>query len=336
MSIFKRTFLVIVLCITILSLSSLLPATRAKADSLGFVLLSKYHATVDVGDEFYIIAVTTTGDMPKWKSSSSKIASVNTYGKVTAKKPGTVTITAKIKNGEASCKVTVKKTTITLSQTSVSLERGENLRLSANTSNQSDVTWKSSKKSIATVDEQGNVTGMKPGETTITASVDGTSKTCRVKVNYPKIKLNRSKLKLWRGQSAKLSAEVSSFVTPVWKSNKKSVAVVDETGTVTALKHGTAVITACVDSVTRSCEIIVEPPEITISPKELTLLSGENAKLTAKVSSGNPVVWSSSNPNVCSVDENGKITAWQKGRAYIYASEDGTRVRCVVHVTEKE
>lgn len=336
MSKFKRTFLMIVLCITILTLSSFFPATRANAGSLGFVLLSKYHATVDVGDEFYIIAVTTTGEIPHWKSSSSKIASVNAYGKVTAKKPGTVTITAKIKNGEASCKVTVRKTTITLSQTSVSLERGETLRLSASTSNHSGVTWKSSKKSIAIVDENGLVTGMKPGETTITASADGTSKICKVKVNYPKIKLNKSKLKLWRGQTAKLSAEVSSCVSPIWKSNKKSVAVVDENGTVTALKHGTAIITACVDSITRSCEVIVEPPEITISPENLSLRLGETAKLKVKVSSGNPVVWSSSNPNVCSVDESGKITAWQKGRAYIYASEDGTRVRCVVNVTEKE
>ena len=336
MSIFKKTFLMIVLCIVILSLSSLLPATRVKADSLGLVFLSKYRCSVDVGDDFYLIAITSNGDMPKWKSSSSKIASVNTYGKVTAKKPGTATITAKIKNGEASCKVTVKKTTITLSQTSVSLERGETLRLSATTSNQSAVTWKSSKKSIATVDEQGYITGMKPGETSITASVDGSSKVCKVKVNYPKVKLNRSKLKLWRGQTAKLSAEVSSLVTPDWKSNKKSVAVVDENGTVTALKHGTAVITACVDTITRSCEVIVEPPDITVSLEELSLLSGETARLTAKVSSGNPVTWSSSNPNVCSVDENGQITAWQKGRAYIYAAEDGTKVRCVVHVNEKE
>ncbi len=130
--------------------------------------------------------------------------------------------------------------------------------------------------------------------------------------------------------------QVSSLVAPVWKSNKRSVAVVDESGTITALKHGTAVITACVDSITRSCEVIVEPPKITLYPEELTLLSGEAAELTAKVSSDNPVAWSSSNPNVCSVDEDGKITAWQKGRAYIYASEDGTKVRCVVHVTEKE
>ncbi len=206
MSKFKRIILTIFLCITILSLSPLLPSTPANANSLGFVLLSQYHATVDVGDEFYIIAVTTTGSMPNWKSSSSKIASVNTYGKVTAKKPGTVTITAKIKNGEASCKVTVKKTTITLSETSLSLERGKSLRLSAVTSNEAPVTWKSSKKSIAIVDDQGLVTGMKPGETIITASADGTSKTCRVKVNYPTLKLSRSKLKLFRGQKVKLSA----------------------------------------------------------------------------------------------------------------------------------
>ncbi len=336
MSQFKKVFLSVFLCYLILFLSPIVPTIPAKADSLGFVILSEYHATVNVGEEFYLIAITTTGAMPSWKSSSSRIAAVNTYGKVTAKKPGTVTITAKIKNGEASCKVTVRKTTVTLSQTSLSLERGQSLSLTAAVSSRSPVVWRSSKKSIATVDENGLVTAIKPGETTVTAAADGTSKSCKVKVVFPTVKLSTSKIKLYRGQTVSLTATVSSSASPTWKSNKKSVATVDENGTVTALKHGSAIITATVDTISRSCEIIVEPPDITLTPAELTLFTGEEAVLTASVSSGNSASWSSSNSNVCSVDEYGRITAWQKGRAYIYASEDGTKVRCVVHVTEKE
>ncbi len=332
----KKYLLSILICLLLLFLSPVNQPYLAKAASIEFVILSQYKATMNIGDELYLLAITTNGAMPSWKSSSSTIASVNTYGKITAKKAGTATITAKIKNGEASCKITVKKTSLTLSNTRISIERGDTYRLSASTSNSSMVSWKSSKKSIATVDENGIVTGIKPGETTITATADGTSKTCIITVKKPTIHLSQSKIKLYRKQSAKLSATVSSKVKPAWKSNKSSVAKVDENGTVTAVKHGTAVITATVDGVSKSCEVIVEPPAINLSKTNLELTVGSTEKLIATVASGNPVTWSTSNENILSVTSDGMITAWQKGRAYVYASEDGTKVRCVVTVTEKK
>lgn len=326
----------ILLCFTLLLFLLSITPHHAKADSIEFVLLSQYKATLDIGDELYVIAITTSGDMPVWKSSSSAIASVNTYGKVTAKKAGTATITAKIKNGEASCKVTVNKTKLNISDARLSMERGSTYQLTASTSNSSTVSWKSSKKSIAVIDENGIITGMKPGETTITAIADGTSKTCTVTVKPPTIKLNKTSLRLYRGQSSRLNALVSSAVKPTWKSSKSSVAKVDEEGTVTAIKHGTATISAIVDGIVRSCEITVEPPDIELSDNELHLTIGSKAQLFASVSSGNPVSWSTSNENVLSVSNDGVITSWQKGRAYVYASEDGTKVRCVVYVTENE
>ncbi|HEX3022233.1 MAG TPA: Ig-like domain-containing protein [Lachnospiraceae bacterium] len=334
MSFFKRILLSILLCITIIFISPAFYTTTAKADSIEFVILSQYKANVNIGEEFYILAITTNGDMPSWKSSSSRIASVDTYGKVTAKSAGTAKVTAKIKNGEASCKVTVNKTTLTISDTSVSIERGETYQLTASTSNHSFVTWKSSKKSVATIDENGNITGVKPGESTITAKADGTTKTCNLKVKAPTVKLSNTKVKLYRGQTTKLSATVSSLVPPTWKTNKKSVATVDETGTITAMKHGTAVITATVDGVSRSCEVTVEAPEITLSADELSIVAGSATSLTANVSSGNSVLWSSSNDTIASVDADGVVTGWQKGKAYIYAAEDGTKVRCRITVTE--
>jgi uncharacterized protein YjdB len=289
---------------------------------------------MDIGDELYLIAITTNGEMPSWKSSSSKIVSVNTYGKITAKKSGTATITAKIKNGEASCKITVNKTKLTISNTRLSIERGDTYRLTASTSNSSSIIWKSSKKSVATIDEYGVITGIKPGESTITAMADGSSKTCIITVKLPTIHLSQTKIKLFRNQTARLSATISSHVNPTWKSNKSSIASVDETGNITAMKHGTAVITATVDGVSRSCEVIVEPPVINLNEIELHLTVGSTAKLIANVSSGNPVNWSTSNENILSIASDGTITAWQKGRAYVYASEDGAKVRCNVTVTE--
>ncbi len=328
-----KKFLLTILCILILPSPSLSPHT-AEASSLAFVILSQYSAKADIGEEFYLLAVTSDLTLPTWKSSNSSVASVNTYGKVIAKKAGTATITAKIKKGEASCKVTVNKTKITLSTTNASIERGETLALTAVTSNRSSVTWKSSKKSIATIDERGVITGLKPGETTITATADGSNATCKLTVKLPSIKLSKSSVKLYRGNTCQLTATVSSGVRPTWKTNKKSVAVVDANGMITAIKHGTATITATVDGVEKRCEVIVNQPTITLSQTELTLKTGGTAALTAAVSSGNSAVWSTSNVNVVTVSEAGLVTAVKKGRAYIYASEDGVKVKCTVNVTE--
>lgn len=326
----------ILFCFLLLFTSLSLPDNLAKADSIQFILLSSYKETMNIGEERYLLAITTNGDMPTWKSSSSTIASVNTYGKITAKKAGSVTITAKIRNGEASCKVTVNQTKLTISDTRVSIERNGTYQLTAASSGSSTITWKSSKKSVAVIDENGIITGKKPGEATITSSVDGTSKTCSVTVKTPTIKLDKSSVHLFRGQTVNLNATVSSSVKPIWKSNKSSVAKVDENGMITAMKHGSAVITATVDGISRSCEVIVKPPTIDISDTELHLTVGDVTQLSAKTSSGNPVTWSTSNERVLSVSSDATITAWQKGRAYVYAAEDGTKVRCVVYVTDKK
>lgn len=331
----KKILLSILLSITIILIS--LPAKTISVNAtntLTFIILSQYKANVDVGKEFYIIAITSNGKQASWKSSNSSVASVNTYGKVTPKKAGTATITAKINKAEASCKVTVNKTHISINKTSVSIENGEVLKLTATTSNQSTITWKSSKKSVATIDEYGVVTGIKPGETTITASADGSSKTCLLKVKAPSIKLSKTKITLYRNQKETLSATVSSGINPKWKTNKISVAMVDDSGTITAIKHGAAIITATVDGVSKTCEITVKQPTITLSSPETTIKQGDSITIGVNVSSNNTPIWTSSNTNIAIVDSSGTITALAKGQAYIYAKEDGISARCVVYVTE--
>ena len=122
---------------------------------------------------------------------------MNTYGKITAKKAGSATITAKSKNAEASCKITVTKTKVTLNQTSLTLENGESAVLTAASSTGHKVTWKSAKTSIASVSENGKVTAKKPGTTTVTAKVDGTSVNCKVTVKSPTVRLMPSKISLY-------------------------------------------------------------------------------------------------------------------------------------------
>lgn len=300
-------------------------------EDFSFVILNSYEETASIGDEFYLFAFTSTGKKPSFKSSDSKIASVNTYGLVTAKRNGTAKITAKIKDAEAWCTVTVKKTELTINTKNASLECGESIRLCCTTSNGSTPKFKSNRRSIAEVDESGKITAKKPGDAIITITADTTVSTCKIHVKSPTLRLSQTKATLYRTNTLKLDCTVSSGKRPVWKSNRKSVATVDESGNVTAVKHGTALISAKVDGVTKTCEVTVKQPSISLNNVDVVLTEGEQITLTAAVSSGNLPVWSVSNSSILSIDH-GTITALSKGTAYVYACEDGIRARCKVKV----
>lgn len=297
-----------------------------------FILLNSYSKTMKIGDEAYLTAITSNGKKPSFSSSSSAIASVNTYGKITAKKAGTVKITAKIRNGEASCSVTVKKTEIRLSEKSVSLENGERHMLRVASSTGHPAKFKSSKSSVASVDENGLILAKKPGQADITVTVDKTAVKCSVTVKKPTLRLSKSAISLYRGGTAKLTVTSSSKSIPKWKTNKKSVATVDSNGTVTAVKNGTATVTVTVDGVSKTCSVTVKKPTITFEADAVTLSVGESYQTKAAVSSKNKPVYASSNSKVATVDGNGKVYAKSKGRAYIYAKEDGAKERMTVFV----
>ena len=327
-----RTAFAVCCMISVLFLSISQSMTAYAASGLEAVVLNFYSKTVKIGDECYLLALTTNGKKPSFSSSDSKIASVNTYGKITAKKAGTVKITAKIKNGEASCTVTVQKTKIQLSAKEISLENGQSARLKVNSSTGHPVTFKTSKKSIAEVDENGVITAKKPGTATITATVDKISASCRVTVKKPTVSLSKRSVSLYRNRKVRLTVKSTSNSAPKWKSNKKSVATVEQNGVVTAVKNGSAVITVTVDGVSKSCEVTVKKPVVKFAESEITMARGETRKVNVTVSSGNKPVFSSSNTSIASVDEQGNISANDAGKAYIYAKEDGVKSRMQVIV----
>ena len=323
-------FLAVVLCAT----SIITQHSAVQASSYySFLILSKYNCTLNIGQSFYLVGIASNGKRITWKSSKSSIASVNTYGCVTAKKAGTCKITGKVSGGEASCTVTVRKTTIHLSAATMTMENRATALIRGTTSNGAPLVWQSKKRSVATINENGKITAHKPGETTIIASANGSSAFCKLTVRKPKITLNKTSASLYRGNIWQLTAKTSSGQKVMWKSNKSSVATVSESGKVTAKKHGIAHITAKLDGVTKECVITVKSPMIKLSHTSVTLKKGKTRKLHAYVSSGNKPLWKSSKSSVATVDQTGKIKANKKGKCFIYASEDGTKVSCHVQVT---
>lgn len=228
------------------------------ASNYPIILLSCYQKTLKIGDSFYLAAVSSNGSIPTFKSTSSKIASVTSLGEVTAKSPGTCKINVKDKRTEISCKITVTKTQIVLSEKSISIEHNESFKLNVTTSTKGDITYKSNKTSVAVVDENGYVTALKHGTALITATVDGIKKICEVTVKPPVIKLSKTSVTLKPGDEITLVANVSSGNTPKWISKKTSVAAVSQKGIIRAKKAGTAIITVSEDGAKAICTVTVK------------------------------------------------------------------------------
>ena len=114
-----------------------------------------------------------------WQSSDEAVATVDENGTVTAVGKGECEVTASVKGAEAKTKVTVgvAATGITLAQDSGILTVGYGTQLKVYTvpeeaaaAQAEELSYKSSDESIATVDEDGNVTAKAAGSTTITVT----------------------------------------------------------------------------------------------------------------------------------------------------------------------
>lgn len=165
------------------------------------VKLNKKKVTVYVG-QTTTLKITGTGKKVTWSSSDKKVATVSKKGKVTAKKKGTATITAKVGKKSYKCKVTVKNPTINKKNLIMVVGQTYTLKLKGSEIKSA----KSDDKSIATVTKNGKVTAKKAWRTAIITLKGKNGKTyeCRVTV-YPKGYEKLTKLKDGKKYTAKES-----------------------------------------------------------------------------------------------------------------------------------
>ena len=159
----------------------------------------------------------------------------------------------------------VAVTEIILSQTTLSLEEGQTATLTATVkpddATNKAVSWSSVDSSIAKVDDKGIVTGVKAGNTTITAKAGDKTVSCSVTVTAKavetRISLDRTSASLKTGETLTLKATVTpEGKTLSWSSSNSGVATVDN-GKVTAKAAGETTITVTADGKSATCVIKV-------------------------------------------------------------------------------
>nr|WP_294582773.1 Ig-like domain-containing protein [uncultured Anaerotignum sp.] len=289
-----------------------------------------------------------------------------TIGKLQA--DNSITVKGNGRIDEKSGKVTVEQgvkigvTSVTLDQTDLTLDANGTAKLTANVkpddATTKTVTWKSDNEGVATVDNEGNVTAKAAGTATITATADGKSASCKVTVNgqpatvpVQSVELNTNKVELSVGEGNELQATVTpknaTNQKVTWKSNDTTIATVDENGKVVAQKPGNATITVTtVDgNKTATCEVIVKETPVAVTgvglnTNKVELSVGEGNKLVATVTpeaaANKEVTWSSNNPEVATVEQDGKVVAQKPGNATItVTTKDGNKT-ATCEVTVKE
>lgn len=201
----------------------------------------------------------------EWTSSDESVATVDATGMVVAVSAGEADITASVTDSEMSavCRVTVKvaaKDITVPDNLDVKLNDGNETTVEATVSpadaTDVKVSYASTDEAVATVDKDGRVQVLQPGECDITTTLmqDGekiTEKTTHVKAFYEveSITLDSNEGKLTVGNSHTIKAtvapeEVAAETTIEWSSSNEKVATVDENGKVTAIAAGEATITA--------------------------------------------------------------------------------------------
>ena len=311
--------------------------------------LSKTSTTIRLGKtdllSCSVIPANATFKNVSYKSSNTKIVTVDSYGLIRTVGTGSAVITVTSLDNSfatAKCKVNVvvDVTGLKLNKNVASVYAGNKLTLvptiyPLNATNKK-VKWLSSDERFATVDSNGTVTAKRAGTVVITCEtldghyVDICTLTIKKVVKTKSVSLNKLSCAVYVGRTRTLVATVlpenATDKRLIWKSSNPKVATVNSKGVVTGVRRGTATITCTTRDTGKkvTCEVKV----VNVKVKSISL-SKTSANLTVKKTLAlkcifNPadttikdVTWTSSNPKVAKVNANGKVTAVAPGTAVI-------------------
>lgn len=333
-------------------------ATYGKKNYVAVVKVSKKgmnaaSRTLNNGQK-YTLKLKGVKGKAKWSSSKKSVVTVKAAknGKsavITAKKPGSATITATIGKKKLVCVVKVNGTTAVVTP-----------KPNPTTAPKPTESPKPQPTEAPKPTETPSPTPTEP----VKPDEKPTPEPTPVVIKADKITLDKGELVLW---ATNQTESIKATVTPenaedkdvVWESLDTSIVTVDQKGNVTAVTDGTTFVKCSLKSnskVFASCEVTVQVPEpskpatikatsITVEPKVLNLNTNDyfvdylEYKILPENSDETDVVWESDNPKVAMVSEDGQVTANGVGtttvRCYIEANPS-LSATCTVNVKGKD
>ncbi len=284
------------------------------------IKLSKSEITVPVGggDISYVtmLPANATNKKEKWVSSDPTVATVNEEGWIVGKSEGKCTVTVYSladPNVYAAINVTVtdpnKVTAIRLSKSEIALPVGGSdvsyvTMLPANAANKSEL-WSSSDTSVATVSEDGTITGISEGTCIVTVysrSNPNVHASVNVTVTDPskvrEIKLSKYEMNILVGTNdisyVTMLPKTALNVEEVWTSSNPAIASVDRWGNVYGVSAGSCIVTVISKanpSVKADIKVTVHnKPIIVTSSTTTTTVTTTTYTTTTTTTTAQPVV----------------------------------------------
>lgn len=323
--------------------------------------------------DIYQVTTTITPEKPSdptliWSVLQDKtdVVKVDQTGAITAVGVGTATVLVEgvSKSGkpaQAYIEVTVRDRLqkIEFEESNVEVPKKSSLQLNVLFTPSEDVNktlhFASADEEIATVTDEGIVTGIEEGIVVITCWAEDIGKhnpiQCIVTVTKEVIpatgfEISPESKTVMVGYSFNIvpqfTPENTSDQTVVYKSMNENIAKVDENGKVTGVKAGMTVITCTPvqnvgDIEPRSCTVTVVPAvKLTLSPSSREIAKGKSftiKKIVSPSTASTKSTWKSSNNKIATVNANGKVTGKKLGSCVITCTLTNYGVSATCRVT---
>ena len=306
-----------------------------------------------VKEQFALNGMLLSGGQPvTYVSSKPKIASVDENGVVVARRRGYTDITVYL--GETplgACGVTVAKAPkkLTFPEKSIVISAGQGLSYPAALPKgcAGSVSYASDNPAVLAVDAAGNLLGVSGGSANVTATAyNGKRAVCAVRVLAGPaptwVALNETAVSLPVKGTFQLATYFDAGCDAIltYSTSNKRLVTVSETGLVTARKAGNATITVTTHnglSATCAVQVYTEPKKVTLNAKTLSLNVNDGFLLIATLTknSVSGLTWTSDNPGIVSVDQNGMLAANGAGKAAVtVTTTNGKKATCKVTVVD--
>lgn len=316
--------------------------------------VAEYVTYVGLSSQF---AVTLSGNhVPnsslEWTSSDTAVATIDQNGSIQAKSKGTCVISCKNESGAvATCQVTVNDR-LQVNTNSYACYQGQSssfsVALNGTAIDNTQVRWTTSNTNIANIDHNGVVTGVNPGKAEITVYQESTNVKDVVHVEVLPLKtvtLNIADYNCYAGTRSGFAAYVNGNIvnnnTMQWKSLNEKIATVDQYGVVRGISGGVTTIecTTSFGTIAR-CKVTVVD-RLNINTSYYACYAGQKSGFAAELNGvtieNSDVYWSSSNPKVAAIQQDGSIEGISQGKAIISIrhKKNNLTSQCVVEILPK-